>query len=236
MGNWHLLTRDGRLFLELCFFGRTGQGGRPRFAAADELGNLIEVAGPDFELVACGGVAERLACEFAYLEVRIRAHAARCKIVCEREHAVVECVKTGERDELEAVTHCKERVAKARDRRFVEFCFPVERRRAVVREHLVQILRVDAVGEPLRFCKAGVGSLAPDQVAVRRVGESARDRLFDPGVDAGESLGRVFAGAERSLLGCQELSASGIVRLYGKIDPSARGASNNDGAESIRTP
>jgi len=56
---------------------------------------------------------------------------------------------------------------------------------------------VDRVGKDLGFFERGMRRLAPDQIAVRRVRQAARDRLIDPGLDAVEPFGRAFAGQER---------------------------------------
>ena len=59
------------------------------------------------------------------------------------EHAVVQRVEAGQRDELELVAHRAELALELGDRRVVEVLLPVERRRAVVGEQLARELRVD---------------------------------------------------------------------------------------------
>ena len=165
--------RDRRNRLKLRLFGRSGKRVRRGLAAADDLCDLIEVARADFALMTRCGIADRLACKFAFLEIGVRAYAARREIVREREHAVVEGVEAGKGDELEAVAQRKEFAAEVRNRRLIEFGFPVERGRAVVREHHARELRVNARSEAPRFSEIRMRCLAPDQVAVRGVGEAA---------------------------------------------------------------
>ena len=118
--------RDCGCRLELRLLGRSGKRGRRGLAAADDLCDLIEVARADFALVARCGVAERLAGKFAFLEIGVRAHAARREIVREREHAVIEGVEAGKGDELKAIAHRKELATEFCDRCLIELGFPVE--------------------------------------------------------------------------------------------------------------
>jgi hypothetical protein len=78
------------------------------------------------------GIAERFAFEFTGLEVGVGAHAAGFEIARQLEKAVVECVKTGERNELELIPHGVELFAERCDLCIVEFFLPVEGWRAVV--------------------------------------------------------------------------------------------------------
>src|ERR1700760_31767 len=70
---------------ELRFSRGSRQCVRRRRAAADDLRDLVEVAGADFALVAGRGVAVRLAGELALLEVGVGGHAAAAVLVGELE-------------------------------------------------------------------------------------------------------------------------------------------------------
>src|SRR5271165_946114 len=103
----------------------------------DRLRDQVEVAGARLALVLGGGVAERLVRELRLLQPHVRRHVLVRVAVRELEHGVVECVEPGEGDELEAVPHRRQFLLELGDRRLVQLRPPVERRRAVVGEHLV---------------------------------------------------------------------------------------------------
>src|SRR6185436_17044785 len=104
-----------------------------------------------------------------FLQLDERAHVAARVAVREVEHRRVEAVETGERDELELVAHRTELTLEPADRRIVEVLLPVERRRAVVREHLARILRLDRLCEGLREIEIGLARLAPDEIGAGRI-------------------------------------------------------------------
>ena len=99
---------SGSFVLELRFLGRAAQRQRRRLSAADDLRDPVEVAGTDLALVARGRVA-------VLPRARTRAPAARTYAVMpsarvaarELEHAGVQRVEAGERDELEAVARAR---------------------------------------------------------------------------------------------------------------------------------
>ena len=103
---------------------------------------------------------------------------------------------------------------KAGDGGFVNVLSPVEAGRAVVGQHLVRIPRADCLRELLGFSHVGVRSLAPDQVCVRSVGETASDRRLDAAANAEESFRRALAGAEGAVplvdIAGKEIGAVGI--------------------------
>ena len=76
---------------------------------------------------------------------------------------------------------------------------PVERRRAVVGEHLPRVALVDRLGELARLAEIGRRGLEPDQVAVRRIGERACDHGLEAVAHVEEALGRALAGDERGV-------------------------------------
>src|SRR5206468_3906125 len=103
----------------------------PWFSVAD-----YDVFPEEFTAFMVPPVPLRLGREFRCLQLGVRRHAARAVAAGEIEHPVVQRVKTGERHELELVSHGPELALECRDRRRVETLPPVERRRAVVRQHL----------------------------------------------------------------------------------------------------
>src|SRR5437867_2431295 len=82
----------------------------------------------------------------------------------------------GQRDELELVAHRRQLALERRDRGRVEVVLPVERRRTVVRQQLVRIALVNALGELPCLLEIGTRRLAPDEIRVRRICNAARDR------------------------------------------------------------
>ena len=149
----------------------------------------------------------------------------------ELEHAVVQRVEAGERDELELVAHRAELALELGDGRVVEVLLPVERRRAVVGEQLAREL---ARGSPRRTCCAcaeiGRRRLAPDEVGVRRVGEAARDRASRRrSCMLEEALGRALA---RSMNGWSRSSMS-LVRSFA-LSASVRATSTVGTSQHVR--
>src|SRR4028119_2409724 len=64
------------LLNELLLLRRAGKGGGGGGAAGDDLGDLVEVAGPDLALVLGGGVAVLLRVELPLLELGVGRQAA----------------------------------------------------------------------------------------------------------------------------------------------------------------
>src|SRR5437870_12548543 len=92
----------------------------------------------------------------------------------ELEHGKVQRMEAREGDELEPVPHVRELPLELRDCLSVEFLLPVEGGRAVVREHLPRESRVDGVGECAGLVEVRTRRLAPQEIGIRRVRESAR--------------------------------------------------------------
>ena len=88
----------------------------------------VEIAGSDLALVLGCGVASRLRGEFGLLQLRIGGHAPVAIAGGQLEHAVIEGVEPGQRDELELVAHGAELALETGDGRLVELCLPVEGR------------------------------------------------------------------------------------------------------------
>ena len=103
----------------------------------------------------------------------------------------------GQRDELELVAHLPEFTLELGDRLVVEGRLPVERRRAVVGQHLAGVLGVHRVGELLGLVQVRRAGLAPDEVAVRGVGDGPGDRGAHTGLCLVEALSGAAAGEER---------------------------------------
>jgi hypothetical protein len=102
----------------------------------------------------------------------------------ELEHGVVERVEARQGDELERVAELAQALLEGGDLVVVELALPVEGGRAVVGQQLARVGLVEGLGEVLGLVEVGLGGLAPDEVAVGRVGDPARDRLLDAGVGA----------------------------------------------------
>src|SRR6266508_914658 len=185
--------------LELRLLGRALERERRALAAADRLDDQVEVAGADLALVARGGVALLLHRELALLQLDVRGHALLGVCAGELVHRCVQRVEAGERDELELVADFSKLPLEACNLVVVEVLAPVERRRAVVREQLARELLPDRLGELARLAHVRRRRLAPEQVGVRRVRETAGDRGLDAVVDAEEALGRPLTRAERAV-------------------------------------
>src|SRR6478735_353363 len=119
---------DRRLGLELLLLGRALEGECRAGAAGDRLQHLVEVAGADLALVACGGVALVLELELPLLESHVRGHCLLAVAAGKLEHRQVDGVEAGERDELEAVAECGEIPLERLDLSVAQVLAPVERR------------------------------------------------------------------------------------------------------------
>jgi hypothetical protein len=106
-------------------------------------------------------------------------------------------VEAGEGDELELVAHRAELALELGDGRVVEVALPVERRRAVVGEHLARVLLLHALGEFPREREVRGAGLAPHHVGVFGVGDTARQRLLEALLRTVEAFGGALAGEER---------------------------------------
>ena len=112
---------DERLDLdELRLFGRFVHRRGLDVVAGDDVAHSVEVAGADLALVPGRGVAVDLAGELALLQLGVGGHAALAVAARQLEHAVVERVEAGQRDELELVAHRAELALELGDGRVVE--------------------------------------------------------------------------------------------------------------------
>jgi len=173
---------------------KRGNRGGP---GAHRLGDRIEIAGADLALVLGGGVAGGLGRELRLLQCHVRGHLLRLVIARQLEHREVQRVEAGERDELEAVAHGGQLALESGDLRIIELALPVEGRRAVVRQQLARELRVDGLGEFPGLLQVGLRGLAPNEVHIRRIGATARDRLPESRRDGKNPSGvRPFGGVD----------------------------------------
>src|SRR5699024_3605111 len=76
----------------------------------------------------------------------------------------------------------------------IQVTLPVEGRRAVVGEHLVGVLGLDALGEVAGHLQVRGGGLHPEQVGVRGVGQTTGDTGVDAVTEAVEAFGRTLTG------------------------------------------
>ena len=154
-------------------------------------------------------------------------------------------MEAGQGDELELVAHLRQRRLEARNGRVVQLLLPVERRRAVVGQQLAGELRVDGIGKAFGFLKIRLGSLAPDQVGVGRVGQAARDGRIQPAVNAEEAFAGAFAGAEDAVVRidvagqqdarCWRRCAPGSAWAHPRTSAASRAATNFCTASCVGT-
>src|SRR5579884_4449722 len=114
-----------------------------------------------------------------------------------------------QRDELKLVAEFVQRLAKLRDALLIELFLPVERGRTVVCKQLAGKLRVHRRCEFAGFIEVRFRRLAPNQVRVRRIRESPRDRRVDATANAIEAFSSALARAERTVaridVACEQL-------------------------------
>src|SRR6516162_2868114 len=182
--------------VELALFSGTGQRGGRRLRVHGG-GDAVEVAGTDLALVLGGGVATLLGFELALLQFDVGAHLVAGVAVGQIEHRVVQRVEARQRDELELESHCGKLLLELRDGAVVEVGLPVERRRAVVRQHRVGVGGLDRLGELLGHLEVRGAGLHPDQVGERRVSLRPRDAGLDAVLGPVETLTGALAGDER---------------------------------------
>src|ERR1700694_127356 len=125
-----LCVGDGELRLrlveKLLVFGRSLERGGRGPCALDRLRHRVEVAGPHLALVLDRREALGDRRELRFLQLDERRHLAASVAVRQIEHAVVQAVKTGERDELELVAHRTQLALEAGYGCIIEVLFPVE--------------------------------------------------------------------------------------------------------------
>ena len=109
---------------------------------------------------------------------------------------MVERVEPGQGDELERIPQLPEFLLELGDRVRVEVLAPVERRRAVVGEQLVRVLRLDRFGECPGGLQVRCGGLHPQQIRVRRVRPAAGDARLQAVAYPVEALGGALPGQE----------------------------------------
>src|SRR5262249_40988120 len=111
---------------KLRFLGRAGQRGSGRSAAGYRLRYGVEITCADEGLVLDGAVtAIGFGGEFRLLQARVSGHAVFAVIPSEVEHAEVERVEPGQRDELEFVANPPQLRLEAGDGLGVQFLLPV---------------------------------------------------------------------------------------------------------------
>ena len=76
-----------------------------RGLALDHLRNDVEITGPHKALMLGRVISVLLIAEFLFLQPRVGCHPATLVFLCQFKHAQIESVETGQRDELEFVTH-----------------------------------------------------------------------------------------------------------------------------------
>ena len=109
---------------------------------------------------------------------------------------MVQGVKSSQSNELEFVAHRAQFFLEFRDGRVVQILPPIERRGAVVGQHFPREFGVNRFGEFARLAQMWLGSLAPQQVGVRSIRNSARDGGFQAAPDLVEAFRSALAGNE----------------------------------------
>jgi hypothetical protein len=132
--------------------------------------------------------------ELLLLQARIRCHAALLVSPRQLEHGQIQRVDARQGDELEFVAHGPRLLLEALDGGIIQVLLPIERRRAVVRQHLAGMSSQDRFREAPRLFEIRLGGLAPNQVGVGRIGNAARDRGIQSAANAEEAFRRSFAG------------------------------------------
>src|SRR5215471_3795785 len=105
-------------------------------------------------------------------------------------------MEAGQRDELELVAQSRQLVLESRNGRLVELLLPVKRGRTIIGQQLAGICAQDGLSKPSRLVEVGFGSLAPEQVGIRRVSKRAGNRGLKTAADAEKSLPGAITGKE----------------------------------------
>ena len=142
-------------------------------------------------------VAAVTRCELGLLHLLdVGGHAAFDVVLRQIEHVVPHVVDAGQGDELVLVAHRTEFFLKLGDRLVVEVLLPVERRRAVVGQHLARVFGMHGVGKLARELQVRRAGFAPHEVSVVGVGDGARDCLLETLLGLVETFRRALAGDE----------------------------------------
>src|SRR5581483_3394396 len=128
------MARGALVVMELLLLRGAVQRGERGMLAGDDLRHLVEVAGADLALVLDRGEAQLLRREFELLQFHERRHVVVGVAVRQHEHAVVQRMEAGQRDELELVAHRAQLLLELGDGGVVQVLHPVEGRRTVVGE------------------------------------------------------------------------------------------------------
>src|SRR5450830_1133326 len=103
-------------------------------------------------------------------------------------------METSQRDELELVAHRAQFLLEFGDGGIIQILLPVERWRAVIRQHLAWELGMDGFGELLRESQIRLAGFTPDQIGIVGVSQTARDCLLNTRTGLEEAFNSTFAG------------------------------------------
>src|SRR5262245_30101526 len=120
-------------------------------------------------LMAYGRVPVRFRPMLGGLELRVRFHTPLTIVPGQFEHSMIQGMKSGQRYELELVSHRPELALETSDRRCIELGAPVEGRRAVVGEVLSGEFRMDALREHPSFLQIRFRGPAPQEIRIGRI-------------------------------------------------------------------
>src|SRR5580693_8568589 len=204
------------LRLELRGFGGVVKCRGRRGAAADGGRHQVEVSGADFALMARRRIAVLFGCELRLLQAGVSRHAFGLVAARQFEHAVVERVEARQGHKLEFVAHRADFALEFGDGRLVDIGFPVERRRAVIRQHLAGIDLVHGLGEFLCLFEVRGRGFPPQQVGVFCECNAALDAMGETaaGLEPVKAFGGAIARYELAValvdIGGNQLGALGI--------------------------
>ena len=105
-------------------------------------------------------------------------------------------MNTGERDELVLVPEIGQLVLEGGDLLHIQVLLPVERGRTVVGKQLSRVLGLYGLGELARETDIRRPGLAPDEIGIGRIGDTARDGLLETVPDLEETFRCSFACTE----------------------------------------
>src|SRR5882672_3638757 len=131
---------------ELLFLGRTLQRRRRALPARYDLRDVVEVSHADEFLVLGAAVSIPFRRKLARLEIGIGRHASRLIVPRQLEHAEIQRVERGQRDELEFVAQRAQVGLEVPSLPLARVPFPIKGGRAVVRAQLAGLLRLYRLG------------------------------------------------------------------------------------------
>src|SRR3546814_18673063 len=110
------------------------------------------------------------------------------------KHAIVQRVEAGQRNELESVAHGPKFALSFRDRGVVQVFLPVERRRAVISQHLGGKMPMEGFRKLAGIVQNGVRRIAPKHIGIRGLTHTTPKSLAAAGPRAYKATPRACDG------------------------------------------